>query len=98
MINAEFADLADCCPNPDCHPGDHPAVPPTVVVDDGATLLAAYHHEVCGWEWECSWPAAAWPVSDPQPIGVLLDGVLAILRAADAAGLNGSAEPERKAS
>jgi hypothetical protein len=86
-MNNDFADLADCCPS--CHPGDHPAVLPMVVVDDGETLLALYHHAACGAGWECSWPAAAWPVSDPQPIGALLPGVLAVLRAAN---------PERKAS
>jgi hypothetical protein len=93
-MNNDFADLADCCPS--CHPGDHPAVPPILVVDDGVTLMAAYQH-ACGAGWECSWPAAAWPVSDPQPIGELLPGVLAVLLAATA-GLSRGVDPERKAS
>lgn len=80
-MNIDFADLADCCPH--CHPGDHPAVLPLAVVDDGVTLRAAYWH-ACGAAWENSWPAAVWPVSDPQPLGVLLAGFLDSLRAAAA--------------
>lgn len=53
----EQSSLADACPN--CHPGDHNAVVPYNVTDDGLSLRAEYHHDECGAAWACSWDAAA---------------------------------------
>jgi hypothetical protein len=83
MMNIDTADLAvlhplaDACPT--CHPGDHPAVAPTTITDDGGSLRAAYQHEVCGTAWECAWDAASvWPSHNepPLPVGALLTGLL----------------------
>jgi hypothetical protein len=53
--------LADACPF--CHPGDHPAVLPFLVIYAGTSLRALYRHQVCGTIWPCSWDADAtgWP-------------------------------------
>jgi hypothetical protein len=53
--------LADACPF--CHPGDHPAVLPFLVIFAGTSLRALYRHQVCGTIWPCSWDADAtgWP-------------------------------------
>lgn len=48
--------LADTCP--ECLPGDHPAILPHAVTDDGQDgLMADYQCQACGHRWRCGWDA-----------------------------------------